>query len=113
MDALSVSSPSSDRNQLLGESFRQARKEMFVIIGAWAFFLLWTAGVCAWSSGLEPGKPVPTLFGMPRWAVLGVILPWLAACVFTAWFSMVFMQDTDLNPDGEDGGPEDSNKGAE
>jgi len=88
-----------DRNRKLGDSFRQSRREMFVIVGAWLVFLIWTGLVCAFGSGLDPDEPVKTLLGMPRWVFLGVVLPWIAACCFTLWFSMFYMKDTDLDPD--------------
>ena len=89
------------RNRDLGQSFRQARRESFVIIGAWFFFLVWTALVCGLGSTLNPEEPVKTVLGMPRWVFFGVVLPWIVACLFTLWFSMFFMKDTDLDPDRE------------
>ena len=51
-----------------------------------------------------------TLYGMPRWAFFGVVLPWIAACGFTFWFSIFGMKDTPLDPDrsapSADSGPE-------
>lgn len=97
-----------ERNRKLGESFRQSRREMVVIVGAWLVFLIWTGLVCGVGARHAPGEPVETVLGMPRWAFFGVVLPWGAACVFTLWFSMVFMKDTDLDPD-RDEETEDSN----
>ena len=95
-----------ERNKRLGESYRQSTRETLVIIGAWAFFMAWTAIAC--SLGWKEGEEVETLFGLPRWVFFGVILPWIAACGFTWWFTMCFMKDTDLNPDSEgEGEPED------
>ncbi|MEC8942108.1 MAG: DUF997 family protein [Verrucomicrobiota bacterium] len=97
-----------DRNRRLGESFRQASRETVVIVIAWLVFLTWTGLVCGLGGRFDPDKPVETVFGMPRWVFFGVVLPWIAACGFTFWFSMVFMKDTDLDPDREDPA-EDSN----
>ena len=94
-------SEEEDRNRKLGESFRQSRRETLVIIGAWLVFLIWTGLVCGFGSRLDPNQPVATVLGMPRWVLLGVVLPWIAACGFTFWFSMFYMKDTDLDPDRE------------
>ena len=91
-----------DRNRRLGESFRQASRETVVIVIAWLVFLSWTGLVCGLGSRLEPDKVVETVYGIPRWAFFGVILPWITACGFTFWFSMFYMKDTDLDPDGND-----------
>lgn len=88
-----------ERNKQLGESFRQSRRETVVICMAWAVFLAWTGIGCGLGSHQEGDEPVRTILGMPRWVFFGVVLPWLAACAFTVWFSMVYMQDTDLDPD--------------
>lgn len=88
-----------ERNKRLGESFRQARRETLVIVAAWAVFLAWSGLVCGFGARLDSDEPLRTAFGMPRWAFFGVVLPWLAACLFTTWFALKFMQDTDLDPD--------------
>ena len=90
-----------ERNRQLGESFRQARRETVVIVLGWLAFLIWTGFVCGFGSQLKPGEEIVTAFGMPRWVFQGVVLPWIAACGFTFWFSMFYMKDTDLDPDCE------------
>ncbi|MFT5465016.1 MAG: hypothetical protein ACI8UO_000102 [Verrucomicrobiales bacterium] len=86
----------------LGESFRQTRREMFVMLGGWLVFFLWT-GICGWLfSQFKAGEEVPLLFGMPKWAFIGVVLPWIAANVFIFWFAGRFMKDTNLGPGSEE-----------
>ena len=81
----------------LDASYRQSRKEMWVMLGAWAFFFLFVTIVCSVSgAGRTQSGEVPTLFGMPRWVCLGIVAPWLIANVFIYWFSFHFMQDTPL-----------------
>ena len=94
-----ISEQREQRNRELGESFRQASRESVVIVIGWLVFLIWTATVCAFGWGGESREPVPTWMGLPRWVIFGVILPWLAACGFTFWFTMFYMKDTDLDPD--------------
>ena len=101
------------RNRKLGESFRQASRESVVIVLGWLVFLIWTATVCASGGGETDGERIATLMGLPRWVVFGVALPWLAACGFTFLFTMFYMKDTDLDPDGgvESGGPRERDGG--
>lgn len=90
---------SSSSPEELGESFRQSRREMFVMLGAWFVFLIWT-GVCgATLSRFEPGEEVPVFMGIPRWALIGIVTPWLVANVFIVWFASCFMKDTNLGPE--------------
>lgn len=66
---------------------------------AWLVFMVWTGIACSLGWKHESGEEIATILGMPRWVFFGVILPWLAACGFTGWFSMCYMKDTDLDPD--------------
>ncbi len=98
----STDSPQKTGAHDLGASFRQSRREMWVILAAWTAFLLWSGITCA-ALTPEPGDPVPTLLGVPRWAALGVMLPWICAIGFIFWFAGCFMQDTDLGTGDGDG----------
>lgn len=93
----------------LADSFRQSRREMAVMLGTWLAFFLWTGIACTLLAYWEPGEPVARLFGMPRWAFVGVALPWLAANGFIAWFALRFMKDTDLDP-GKSGAEPDTSE---
>lgn len=89
----------------LGDSYRQARREMWVMLGAWAAFFLLVTTVCALTAyrpGGDAAQPVPLLLGMPRWVALGVAVPWLAANGFIVWFALRFMKDTPLPSDNAD-----------
>ena len=85
----------------LGQSFRQSRLEMWFMLGAWVIFfavVTWICGALAFKpvvneEGLIPGS---TLWGMPRWVVIGIAIPWLAANAFIIWFALGFMKDTPL-----------------
>tara|TARA_R110002096_G_scaffold273422_9_gene467275 strand:- start:13711 stop:14022 length:312 start_codon:yes stop_codon:yes gene_type:complete len=100
-----MSSP-ADNAVELGESFRQSKREMWVILGAWVFFLLWTGISCAvlTPNEVSEANPMPTVLGIPRWAAFGIVLPWFGALAFIFWFASRFMKDTNLGPgDGEEG----------
>jgi len=70
------------------ENFRRSRKEAFVALAGWFFAFAWTIIVSYW---LGRETPAPLLFGVPRWIVLGVALPWGFSFLFTCWYSIVFL----------------------
>lgn len=70
------------------------------MLAAWIAFACWTVGYNARAAFSEEGAELPLLWGMPRWVVLGIVLPWIAGLVLTVWFSLRFMRDTDLDPEG-------------
>ena len=85
----------------LGESFRQSKREFWVMVGIWAFFAIWTVSYNGFfADGESEGEP-DILFGMPSWVIMGVAVPWVLAVSATIWFAMCFMKDTDLR-DEED-----------
>ncbi|MCB1086577.1 MAG: DUF997 family protein [Verrucomicrobiae bacterium] len=93
------SPPSSKQSpEELAASYRQSRKEMWVMLAAWAVFFLFVTAVCASLGGSrETDGSIPTLMGFPRWVCLGIAIPWVAANVFIYWFSFHFMKDTPLD----------------
>ena len=76
--------------------FLNARREAVIILIAWAVCLIWTVGYSA-LAGYEaaPGQ-VSIILGMPGWVFWGVLVPWMAATVFSVWFSLVYIADDDL-----------------
>ncbi|MCB1063259.1 MAG: DUF997 family protein [Verrucomicrobiae bacterium] len=88
----------------LGDSFRQARREMWVMVAAWIVFFTWVTVACARSAYVIPEggmSEIPTILGMPSWVVLGIGLPWVVANLFIAWFALGFMKDTPLPDNAE------------
>ncbi|HUF60869.1 MAG TPA: DUF997 family protein [Verrucomicrobiales bacterium] len=76
-----------------GSRFRQARREAIVIVAAALAFAGWVNGWC-WSTAYGQGAdPTDLLWGLPRWVVFGVALPWMAANVFTIWFALCFFKE--------------------
>ncbi len=73
--------------------FRRARREAIVIVAAALVFAAWVNGWCWISAYREPVNPSNLLWGMPRWVVFGVALPWIAANVFTIWFALCFFRE--------------------
>ena len=87
-------------DESLGDSFRQARREMWIMLAAWVFFFLWVMLTCSRLAFADPdapeGRTIPTLFGMPKWVALGIAIPWIASNGFIIWFALGFMKDTAL-----------------
>ena len=75
-----------------------ARREAWVILGAFAAFLIWSVSWCYLAGYPEPTDGPPAqVFGMPSWVFWGVLLPWLVADVFALWFCFFFMVDDPLS----------------
>jgi len=92
-----MTEPSLEKSKQLGESFRQSRKELWVMLGAWVVFFAWTVGYCSQNAFADPnGEEARILFGIPRWVLFGIALPWLVANGFIIWFAACFMKDTPL-----------------
>jgi uncharacterized membrane protein len=85
----------------LGESFRQARRELRFQLTAWCLFALWVVGFCGYTAFDAERSDVTTILGMPGWVFWGIAVPWIGAFVVTVYFSGWYMQDTDLVDDSE------------
>lgn len=75
-----------------GRNYRQTRRDARVAVAGWLLAMTWVLGV-SWWLGME--RPTVLWWGIPKWAVLGVGLPWIATFVFNAWFSWALIAQTD------------------
>lgn len=84
-------------------------KEFKWIVVAWSVNFAWVIGFCV-VSGYGEGNgqhsadtELSLVLGMPSWVVWGVMLPWILASLFTAWFALTQIQDHPLDdsPTGE------------
>ena len=84
-------------------NFVQSRKEAGVAMLGWAIAITWTLSV-SWWLGRE--QPAPLLFGIPRWVVLGVFLPWVTLTLYNIWFSTTLLSKDSrpVTPSGKAGG---------
>ncbi len=99
---------SDEQARALDASFRQSRKEMWVILAAWGVFLLWTGiGSAVLSASSTKPSLIPLIAGIPKWVAFGVVIPWVCALGFIIWFTTCFMKDTSLESD-QDGETENS-----
>lgn len=85
----------------LGESFRQARRELRFQLITWTLFAIWVVGYCGFTAFDAERADVPTTLGMPSWVLWGIGVPWVIAFVVTVWFAGWFMKDTELVDDLE------------
>ena len=85
----------------LGESFRQARRELRFQLITWGAFAAWVVGYGALNAyaaeayAADTGT-VPMTFGMPSWVMWGIAVPLFLAFLITVYFAGWFMQDTEL-----------------
>ena len=73
--------------------FLRARREAIIILIAWAVCLIWTVGYCGVAGYANDSEAIALLFGMPRWVVWGILAPWIAATLFSTWFSLCHIAD--------------------
>jgi len=81
----------------LAASCRQSRKELWFMLGTWAFFCIWVLVATGISAYDAEASGENLLLGFPRWVVFGLLLPWFCAIVVTLWFASRFMKDTPLH----------------
>ena len=80
--------------------YLHARREAVVLLVAFVVCLVWSVGCSYWLGfSLPMGDEVPKVWGMPRWVFWGVLIPWLAADVFTIWFCCWGMANDSLEPE--------------
>ena len=81
---------------------KSARREALISIGTWFVATVYSVGYC-WLYGYNrPIESLTYVLGFPDWIFWGVVLPWGACTVFSAWFCMFYMTDEDL---GEEQSP--------
>lgn len=96
----------------LDPTFVHARREAWIILAIFTLFAIYGLTVCYWlgyqnppleSVGLPSQSPPQSpeslpamMLGMPRWVVIGVLLPWLVANVVTGWFCFFVMRNDSL-----------------
>ncbi len=80
-------------------TFVHARREFRLVRIVVVCLLMWIGGVCMGDGFSKEGNSIPLLFGMPRWAVLGVLTPWCFALAFNYWFGLFYVADDDLQKD--------------
>ncbi len=77
----------------MSSAFRRARREALHILMAWGICMIWTIGYCAFFA--YGSGDVSLLWGMPRWVVFGIALPWIIATLYSLWFALFYMRAED------------------
>ncbi len=72
-------------------AFLHARREALHILLAWGICMVWTVGYCALFA-YESGE-MSLLWGMPRWVVFGIVVPWVIATLYSLWFALFYMKE--------------------
>ena len=80
-----------------------AVRESYWIVGSWCVCAVWVLFATYILPATTPQSP-RLLFGMPMWIVVGVMLPWSLATIFTIWFALgVMTDDPPPEPQSEQG----------
>lgn len=78
---------------------QSARREMALALCTWAVACVYTLTVCltrGYARDVER-DPLTYILGFPDWVFWGIIVPWIACTVFSAWFALRFMRDESLD----------------
>ena len=78
--------------------FVNSRREAIIIFFVWFVGLIWAVPFCYLNGYVDDFDPenFSTTLGVPTWLFWGILVPWLAADVFTTWFCFCYMKDDDL-----------------
>ena len=84
--------------------FASSLRELKWILVAWLAYFMWVMGYCGLFGYEVDPADLKIVMGMPSWVFWGIVMPWIAATGFTAWFSMIKMEDhplpdSDVRPD--------------
>lgn len=83
--------------------YLHARREAVVVLVIFAVFATYVLTVSYWlgfaaTDADPPGEiELGPFGGMPRWVFWGIVIPWLAANVVTAWFCFLYMKEDELD----------------
>lgn len=94
--------------------YRHACQEALTVALIWVVCLLWVVGYCylwgyahpadswlvRWGLAAGPDHAFVTWWGIPRWVVVGILLPWLLASLVTILFAVYGMPDDELGSEG-------------
>ncbi len=78
--------------------FVHARREAVVILTVFGVFFLIVLATCYALGTARSADAVDRalVLGMPHWVWWGIVVPWIAANLVTAWFTLVYMRDDAL-----------------
>ena len=91
-----MASQSDSNKASFDPTFLNARREAWLILGAWVVCLIWSVGYSAWAGYDVAPDQIDIVLGMPGWVFWGVLVPWVAATLFSVWFGLAYIADDDL-----------------
>ncbi len=100
---MSFTPPSSEADPVEYDPvFLHSRREAIVIFSLWVAALFWAVLFSYFNGYAEAVDPenLRTLLGIPSWVFWGIVVPWMAADLFTIWFCLFYMADDDLGEEG-------------
>lgn len=85
--------PTRKKKLVYSRSFLRSRREALLILLSWAALMVWTVGY-SWHEGTDRAtSELSVVFGLPKWVFWGVVVPWMAALVFSIGFALFYMED--------------------
>ena len=72
--------------------FRHAKREAWIILGAWIAATTYCYAYSYIYGYIRPGRSltmddVRPILGVPSWFFIGVLVPWGVCLIFTVWFA--------------------------
>jgi hypothetical protein len=73
---------------------KTGRREAAFALTMWFVAMSVTVATCyRYGYQQDPGEPMSFVLWFPSWIFWGLIVPWLACSVVSAWFAFFYMQD--------------------
>ena len=76
--------------------YRNSLREALVALGAWVVCACYTLTYCSFAYNIKAAE-AKVVWGVPRWILLGVLLPWMIANLFAWWYCFYCVRDDDLS----------------
>lgn len=99
--AHSNSAPTSNKDDWTWDNaYLASLRELWIILAFFAVMLSYTIGVSFYLGyPADKNTPMPLIWGIPQWFLLGVAAPWATASVVSVLFAMLYMTDDDSSPE--------------
>jgi hypothetical protein len=78
-----------------------ARREVLIVLGMWLAAMAWTIGYCG-TYGYDQTAMPTLIFGIPRWVLWGIFVPWTVCTCLSSVLALVVIRDADLGEDPEE-----------
>lgn len=82
--------------------YKSSLREFWVVLATWLILCVYTLTFCHVRGYDLMSDEIACTWGVPDWALYGVIAPWLLCNVFSFWFCFRFIEDGELESPEED-----------